>query len=153
MPLLFILFIIVPVIEIYLFIKVGGLIGALPTVGIVLLTAVVGAWMLRQQGLSTLGRVQSQLEAGALPAAEVLEGIVLLVGGALLLTPGFFTDVIGFLCLIPATRKAMLSRLVEWSKGRIQVVHTQFRQEGRSYEKGRTYEGRSWHERDDDRLP
>jgi len=89
---LFLLFLLIPLLEIYLLIKVGGIIGALPTVFIVVFTAVLGAWLLRIQGLSTLMRVRSTLAQGGIPAVEMLEGAVLLVAGALLLTPGFFTD-------------------------------------------------------------
>jgi len=105
--LLLILFISIPLIEIYLLIKVGSVIGALPTIGIVLGTAVLGAFLLKQQGISTLQRVQSQLAQGQLPAEEMIEGVILVFSGALLLTPGFFTDTIGFLCLVPAIRKAL----------------------------------------------
>lgn len=98
------LFIILPIAEMAVLIKVGGMIGVLNTVGLVLLTAVIGAWLLRQQGLATLLRANQRLNSGELPAKEVAEGLILAVGGALLLTPGFITDTIGFLCLIPGTR-------------------------------------------------
>lgn len=111
---LFLLFLIVPLVEIYLLIKVGGVIGALPTVFLVVFTAVLGAWLLRLQGFSTIRRVQSTMAQGGLPAMELMEGAVLLVSGALLLTPGFFTDTIGFLCLIPAFRR----NLIRWALGR-----------------------------------
>ena len=87
--LLFLLFIIVPLTEIYLLIQVGGVIGALPTVLLVVFTAVLGAWLLRMQGVSTLRRVQSAMQHGQIPAIEMVEGMVLVVSGALLLTPGF----------------------------------------------------------------
>lgn len=105
---LFLLFLTVPVLEIYLLIQVGSVIGALPTVGIVILTAVIGAYLLKQQGLSTLTRVQNTLQHGEIPAIEMLEGLVLIVTGALLLTPGFFTDAIGFLMLVPAIRRGLV---------------------------------------------
>ncbi len=98
------LFIIMPIVEMTILIKVGGMIGALNTVGLVLLTAVIGAALLRQQGLSTLLRANQRLNSGELPATEVAEGLILAVGGALLLTPGFVTDGIGFLCLMPGSR-------------------------------------------------
>ncbi|GAB6043973.1 FxsA family protein [Endothiovibrio diazotrophicus] len=113
MPLLFLLFVIIPFIEIYLLIKVGGVIGALPTIGLVVLTAVIGAGLLRAQGLSTLARVQQTLAQGGIPAIELMEGAFLLVGGALLLTPGFFTDALGFACLIPPLRRWMIAGLLE----------------------------------------
>lgn len=111
--LLFVVFLVVPLVEIYLLIKVGGLIGALPTVFLVVFTAVVGAALLRQQGLSTFRRVQLALSRGELPTVEMIEGAVLLVCGALLLTPGFFTDAVGFLGLVPPLRRAAIVRMLE----------------------------------------
>ena len=109
---LILLFICVPLFEIYLFIEIGSVIGALPTIALILVTAVVGVWLLRIQGLATYRRYQNVLMQGEIPAMEVLEGMALLVGGALLLTPGFFTDAVGLLCLIPATRRMMLAPLL-----------------------------------------
>jgi len=103
------LFLIVPIIEIYLLIQVGGVIGAIPTVFLVVFTAVLGALLLRQQGFATLGRVQESMARGELPALQLLEGVLLLFGGALLLTPGFFTDAIGFVCLIPPLRQGLIA--------------------------------------------
>lgn len=111
---LFLLFLVIPLAEIYLLIKVGGIVGAGPTVFLVVFTAVLGAWLLRIQGFSTLARIRSTMNQGGIPAIEMMEGAVLLVSGALLLTPGFFTDTIGFLCLIPALRRAM----IRWALGR-----------------------------------
>ena len=105
MRFLFLLFIVVPVIEITLLINVGQAIGAWYTVGLVLLSAFIGVNMLRYQGISTLARAQQRMHEGQIPGNEMVEGVVLAVGGALLLTPGFVTDVVGFLCLIPFTRK------------------------------------------------
>lgn len=116
---LFLVFLVVPLVEIYLLIKVGGLIGALPTVFLVVFTAVLGAFLLRMQGLSTLARVQAALARGELPAMEILEGAVLLVAGALLLTPGFFTDTLGFLALVPNIRRAALRALLRRLQGRL----------------------------------
>jgi UPF0716 protein FxsA len=108
-----ILFIVVPLVELYLIIKVGGMIGALWTVLLVVLTAVIGISLLRIQGFSTLNRARQNMEMGALPAMEMMEGMMLAVGGALLITPGFITDTLGFLCLIPATRRAMIRYLMK----------------------------------------
>lgn len=108
----FLLFIGTPLLEIYLFIKVGGLIGAVPTVLAVVLTAVVGVSMLRVQGMNTLARFRNTAAHGEPPAFELLEGVILLVGGALLLTPGFFTDAVGFLCLLRTTRLWMVRHVV-----------------------------------------
>lgn len=104
--------IIVPLIEIYLLISVGRVIGAGTTVAVVILTAVAGAWLLRIQGLSTLMRIQHSTAAGKLPAKELIEGLILLITGALLLTPGFFTDAIGFALLIPPIRGWCAERLL-----------------------------------------
>jgi UPF0716 protein FxsA len=101
---LFFIFIAVPVLEIYLLIQVGSIFGALTTALLVVATAIIGAWLLRLQGFSTWQRVQQSMNQGELPAIEMIEGLILLVSGALLLTPGFFTDAIGFFCLIPPFR-------------------------------------------------
>ena len=81
------------------------MIGALNTVGLVVGTAILGAYLLKRQGLSTLARVQDTMARGEIPAIEMMEGIILLITGALLLTPGFFTDILGFLGLIPMIRR------------------------------------------------
>jgi len=106
-PVLLLLFLLVPLLEIYLLIVVGGIIGALPTVVLVVLTAVVGAALARVQGLATLQRLQATMARGEAPAIEMLEGALLLVGALLLLTPGFFTDALGFACLLPPTRRLL----------------------------------------------
>ena len=112
-PILIVLFIGIPLVEIYLFISVGGLIGALPTVLLIIVTALLGVKLLRSQGLHAMSKFQQEISAGQLPAITMLEGIALIFGGALLLTPGFLTDTIGFLCLIPFTRKAFIIWLVK----------------------------------------
>ena len=104
MPVFFFLFIVMPIAELAVLIQVGSVIGVLNTVGLVFLTAVIGAWLLRQQGLATLLRANERLNSGELPAKEVAEGLILAVGGAMLLTPGFITDTFGFLCLLPGSR-------------------------------------------------
>lgn len=103
-PLIAVCFLLVPVVEIYLLIQVGSVIGAGWTVVLVVLTAVIGVSLLRVQGLSTLTRAQKRLQENEIPAREILEGMALVVAGAFLLTPGFFTDTIGFLLLFPPTR-------------------------------------------------
>ena len=106
--LLLLLFLVVPLAEIYLLIEVGSVIGAVATVGLVVLTAVVGAALMRAQGLATLLRARASMAKGELPALELLEGAVILVAGALLLTPGFITDATGFACLIPSVRQRLI---------------------------------------------
>lgn len=94
--------------EIVVLIQVGSAIGALPTIGLVLLTAFLGLALLRQQGLSTLFRAQEKVRAGGIPVTELVEGVFLAVGGALLLTPGFVTDAIGLACLLPGSRQLVI---------------------------------------------
>ena len=110
---LFLVVLIVPFVEIYVLLQVGGLIGAFPTIFLVVFTAVLGAWLLRRQGFATWQRFQSNLAQGVIPAYEMIEGPILLVGGALLLTPGFFTDMVGFACLIPALRRKIAQYIIE----------------------------------------
>jgi UPF0716 protein FxsA len=111
--LLFLLVLIIPFLEIYLLIAVGGIIGAVPTVFLVVLTAALGAWLLKQQGLATFQRFQTSLAQGIVPAYEMVEGPIILVGGALLLTPGFITDLLGLACLIPQLRKKIARYVIE----------------------------------------
>ncbi len=106
------LLILAPLFEIYLFIHIGSAIGALPTLFITILTAFIGVAMLRVQGINTLFRYRGAVARGEVPAVELLEGFVLLVGGALLLTPGFLTDGIGFLCLLPASRMYIVRHII-----------------------------------------
>jgi UPF0716 protein FxsA len=104
---LFLLFLIVPAIEIALFIEVGGVIGVFPTLFLILVTAIVGVVLLRLQGMITLTKVQENLNRGEIPAVELVEGLLLLIAGAFLLTPGFFTDTLGFAVLVPAIRRSV----------------------------------------------
>ncbi|WP_333875603.1 FxsA family protein [Methylobacter sp.] len=112
-PTLFLGVLIIPFLEIYLLIQVGGIIGAFPTILLVVFTAVLGAWLLKQQGLATFQRFQESLAQGVIPAYEMVEGPIILVGGALLLTPGFITDIIGFACLIPQFRRRIAQYVIE----------------------------------------
>ncbi len=97
----------------YLLITVGGYLGALPTVGLVMLTALIGVALLRRQGLAMLMRAQDNMQRGVLPAQEMAEGIMLAVAGALLLTPGFVTDAFGFALLTPAFRRWLAGRVLQ----------------------------------------
>ncbi len=115
----FLLFAVMPVIEVYLLIRVGSLIGAVPTVAILLAISMIGAWLVRHQGFEIMRRIQSEMAQGRLPAAELLDGAMVLVGGVLLLTPGFFTDVLGLFFLFPFTR-AIIKRFVAlWLQRRL----------------------------------
>ncbi len=136
--LLFILFLLIPLGEIYVLLEVGTLIGVLPTVAMVVLTAVTGAGLIRIQGLATLARVRQVLDQGQLPAMELLEAACLLTAGALLLTPGFITDGFGFMLLIPVLRRGMIRALLK--RG---VLQAKFKAGPASQkpEQGRTIEG------------
>ncbi len=114
------LFILVPVLEIYLLITVGSIIGGLSTILLVVFTAILGTYLLRIQGLITLQNMQKALNQGQIPTFALLEGILILLGGALLLTPGFFTDAIGFACLIPDLRKY----LAYWLGQHLQIMRS-----------------------------
>lgn len=118
---IFIIVLIIPFAEIYLLLQVGGIIGAFPTIFLVVFTAVLGSWLLKQQGFATLQRFQASLAQGTLPAYELLEGVLILLGGALLLTPGFITDMIGFTCLIPQLRSKIAKYVVD--NKLIQTIH------------------------------
>ncbi|HIF9359541.1 TPA: FxsA family protein [Photobacterium damselae] len=112
-PILLLLFIFVPIIEIALFIQVGGFLGLWPTIALVLITAVVGASLVRSQGLATLTSVQNRLQQGELPAQQIVEGVMLAVAGVLLLTPGFMTDCMGMTILLPAPRAWLAKQLMQ----------------------------------------
>ena len=104
----FLAFLLVPLIEITLFINVGGLIGIWPTLAIVVLTAMIGSWLVRSQGLSALNNVKGSFSSLQDPTEHIAHGAMILFSGALLLTPGFFTDGIGFLLLIPGVRTSVI---------------------------------------------
>ncbi|WP_028576234.1 FxsA family protein [Desulfomicrobium escambiense] len=101
---LFLLFAVIPVAEIYVLVSVGGVIGVLPTVALVLLTALAGAHLARMQGLAVMMRIRENLAQGFMPAEELLDGLLIFLAGMTLLTPGFLTDIMGLLILLPATR-------------------------------------------------
>jgi len=143
---LFITFLTIPVLEIYLLINVGSAIGAGYTILLVFGTAILGAYLLRKQGLSTFARAQNSLNNHEVPAMEMMEGLILLLTGALLLTPGFFTDVVGFLCLIPMARQFLVKKLI--SKFTVIQANSSYMQEQASTE-SKTIEGEFW--RDDEK--
>ena len=113
---LILLFTLVPAVELGLLIEVGSRIGTAATLGLIVATGVLGAGLARQQGLRVLRRIQNEISAGRLPASSLVDGVIVLVAGALLVTPGILTDVLGFLCLLPGFRglvKAGLRRRFE----------------------------------------
>ena len=102
--LLFLLFLVIPVAELYVIFKVGAQLGWLETLALLVLISFVGAWLVRREGLSTLLRIERGLRQGKLPTNSLVDGLLILVAGALMLTPGFLTDIIGLLLLFPPTR-------------------------------------------------
>lgn len=119
---LLLIFIGVPILEIALFIQVGGAIGLWPTLLIVILTAVIGTALMRKQGMEALTRLQRSLELGEDPVGPIAHGALILVSGILLLTPGFFTDTMGFLLLVPAFRV----KVIAWGSSRISLHSVKF---------------------------
>jgi UPF0716 protein FxsA len=122
------LFTVVPLVELALLLEIGRRIGTLPTILLILVTGFVGAVLAKRQGLGVINRIRSEMTAGQMPGAAIVDGAIILVAGALLVTPGVLTDAFGFLCLIPVTRGyirallwRMLSRAVREGRTRIDV--------------------------------
>lgn len=111
--LLLLLFILVPILEIYLLITVGSFIGAVPTILLLMLAAITGSYLLRTQGLATLQKMQTTLEQGQLPTEALLEGVLLLLGGALFVVPGFLTDIAALVCVFPASRRYLVRKIIQ----------------------------------------
>lgn len=103
-PLLLVLFVVVPIVEIFAIIQVGEAIGVLPTIALLIADSILGAMLWRSQGRTAWRRFNAAIAEGRVPAREVLDGILIVLGGALLLTPGFVTDIFGILFLLPPTR-------------------------------------------------
>jgi UPF0716 protein FxsA len=122
MPILVLLFIVVPILELYVIIQVGGAIGVLPTLAILLADALLGSLLLRQQGRSAWRRFNAAIAEGRFPGREVADGVMIAVGGTLLLTPGFITDVFGLLLLIPPTRALFRRATFRFLRRRAVVV-------------------------------
>lgn len=118
-------FIAVPLIEIALFIQVGGLIGLWPTLGIVLVTAIAGSWLVRSQGTRELQNLRTSFSELRDPAEPLANGAMILFSGALLLTPGFFTDIVGFALLMPPVRAAFY----RWARTKVKVAHFEMGQQ------------------------
>jgi UPF0716 protein FxsA len=131
--LVLLLIILVPVIELIVMFKVAGAFGWLETLSALVLISIVGAWLVRRQGLSMLMRIQRELSEGAVPTKSVVDGLLLLVAGVLLLTPGFVSDVLGILLVLPPTRIALRTALIRRYRSRIEV-----------YKNAATRGGRMW---------
>lgn len=143
---LMVLFIAVPIVEIFVLVEIGRVIGSLATLFFLIFTAVLGAMLVRMQGLNTLWNIQQELDAGRLPAAKVVEGVIIIFAGALLLTPGFVTDAVGFVCLIPQFRRRLITAFLH--RQGAATIHARrpgepFQQSGRDSDphRGRVIEG------------
>ena len=141
--LLFALFIIVPIIEITVLMQVGELIGAWPTVAIVIFSAWLGAKYVRQQGLATLQSVQTKMAQGEMPSSEIVTGLMLLVAGVLLVTPGFVTDIFGLSLLVPQIRQGLVQIVQKHNvtnQGNIFGASAHFHSSTFTQENGHVYE-------------
>ena len=112
-------FLVVPLVELYVIIRVADSFGVLETIGLLVLVSVVGAWLVRFQGLGVIRRIQEQLARGTMPGIELVDGALVLFAGALMLTPGFVTDAVGLLLLLPPTRAPIRALLVRRFRGRV----------------------------------
>jgi len=140
---LFALFIIIPIIEITVLMQVGELIGAWPTVAIVIVSAWLGAKYVRQQGIATLQSVQTKMAQGEMPSGEIVTGLMLLVAGVLLVTPGFVTDAFGLLLLVPKVRQALANSVqqhIKTSQGNTFGANAHFHSSTFTQTNGHTYE-------------
>jgi UPF0716 protein FxsA len=122
MPILVLLFIVVPIAEIYVIIQVGGAIGVLPTLALLIADALLGSLLLRHQGRSAWRRFNAAIAEGRFPGREVADGVMIAVGGTLLLTPGFITDVFGLLLLLPPTRALFRRATFRYLRRRTLIV-------------------------------
>jgi UPF0716 protein FxsA len=114
------LFLITPMVELFLLIEIGKAIGTLEVIGLTIVSGIAGAALAKSQGLSVLRKIQKEMAEGRIPAANLINGLMILIGGILLLTPGVLTDAIGFLFLIPWTRVLMKRLLMKWIIYKIQ---------------------------------
>lgn len=111
---LLLLFVAIPIIEFILLLEVGKEIGALVTVGLVVFTGIIGAYLAKREGIQIFLKIRSTLSRGEIPGLEMVEGVMILIGGALLLTPGFITDLAGFSLLVPQLRSHLVKRLIRY---------------------------------------
>jgi UPF0716 protein FxsA len=120
--LLFVLFIGVPFAEIYVLLQVGHVIGILNTLALLILLSMVGAWLAKREGLGVLRRMQATLNAGRVPGAELIDGFLILMAAALLITPGFLTDIVGVFLLLPPVRAAVRLSLRRYFVHRVEIL-------------------------------
>ena len=147
---LFAIFAVMTLLEIYVLMTVGDVIGNWQTVLLVIMTALIGSTLLRQQGWSTMAKAQQSIAEGKTPAFEMLEGVVILVSGVLLITPGFITDSLGLLGLMPWSRRYFINHILEknaerfFSQRNSVFIHRTKNQEKTSNNKNETIEGEFW---------
>lgn len=122
LPVLVALFIGVPFAEIYVLLQVGHAIGVVNTVGLLVLVSVVGAWLAKREGLGVLRRMQRSIDSGRVPGTELVDGFLILLAGALMLTPGFLTDILAILLLLPPVRAVVRRELRRRVARRIQII-------------------------------
>lgn len=125
-----VLFVLLPLVELAILVEIGRRIGTLPTVALVILTGVAGAYLARREGLGVLRQIQRDLRAGRMPGPAIVDGVIILIAGFVLITPGVLSDLVGFLCLIPATRRLIraqawraLTRAVEQGRAGVHVAY------------------------------
>ena len=122
LPLLVVLFIGVPFAEIYVLLQVGHAIGVVNTLGLLILVSVVGAWLAKREGLGVLRRMQRSIDAGRVPGTELVDGFLILLAAALMLTPGFLTDILAILLLLPPVRAVVRRELRRRVARRIEIL-------------------------------
>ena len=122
---LFLLFTLIPLVELYLLLWLGRLMGLMPTLGMILFTGALGAWLARSQGLATWTEIQRQQAQGKMPTTALVDGLLILIAGAVLLTPGLLTDVAGFFLLIPAGRAMIRGALYRRLEAKVKVQRRQ----------------------------
>lgn len=108
-----VLFVVVPIVELFVILQVGQVIGAWNTIGLLLLVSFLGAWLVKREGMGVIRRFRRQLDMGAIPGKELADGVLIIMAGALLLTPGFLTDIVGLVLILPPTRAA-IRKAVLW---------------------------------------
>ena len=122
LPILVVLFIAVPFAELYVLLQVGHAIGVLNTLALLILVSIVGAWLAKREGLGVVRRMQAALDAGRVPGVELLDGFLILLAAALMLTPGFLTDIVAIFLLLPPVRAVVRRELRRRLARRIQII-------------------------------
>ena len=147
---LFPVFVIVTLLEIYVLVSVGESIGGFSTILLVIITALIGSALLKQQGWSTMAKAQNAIANGQTPAFEMMEGVVILISGVLLLTPGFITDILGLLGLMPWSRAYFIDRILSknaekvFSQNNTVFIHKSHTTEDKKPKKNDAIEGEFW---------